>query len=184
MVRTVSQMLAEEGIVTNGAGNYAGFVHRYFEYKGFRTQLAPTSGSMGYGLPAAIAAKLAHPDRPVVNFQGDGCFMMTSQELATAVQYALPIITIVANNGVYGTIRMHQEREYPNRVIGTTLMNPDFAAFARSFGADGYTVEATQDFGPAFDSALRSGKPSVIELKLDPEAISPRRTLSEIRGGR
>jgi acetolactate synthase-1/2/3 large subunit len=184
VVRTVSQMLPEDGIVTNGAGNYAGFVHRYFEYKGYRTQLAPTSGSMGYGLPAAIAAKLAHPDRPVVNFQGDGCFMMTSQELATAVQYALPIVTIVANNGVYGTIRMHQEREYPNRVIGTTLMNPDFAALARSFGADGYTVEATQDFGPAFDSALRSGKPSVIELKLDPEAISPRRTLSEIRGGR
>ena len=184
VVRTVSQMLPEDGIITNGAGNYAGFVHRYFDYKGYRTQLAPTSGSMGYGLPAAIAAKLAHPDRPVVNFQGDGCFMMTSQELATAVQYALPIVTIVANNGVYGTIRMHQEREYPNRVIGTTLMNPDFAAFARSFGADGYTVEETQDFGPAFDSALRSGKPSVIELKLDPEAISPRRTLSEIRGGR
>ena len=184
VVRTVSQMLPEDGIITNGAGNYAGFVHRYFDYKGYRTQLAPTSGSMGYGLPAAIAAKLAHPDRPVVNFQGDGCFMMTSQELATAVQYALPIVTIVANNGVYGTIRMHQEREYPNRVIGTTLMNPDFAAFARSFGADGYTVEETQDFGPAFDSARRSGRPSVIELKLDPEAISPRRTLSEIRGGR
>ena len=109
-------MLPAEGIVTNGAGNYAAFVHRYFEYKGYRTCLAPTSGSMGYGLPAAIAAKLAHPTRPVVNFQGDGDFLMTGQELATAVQYALPIVTIIANNGMYGTIRMHQEREYPSRV--------------------------------------------------------------------
>ena len=184
VVRTVSQMLPEDGIVTNGAGNYAAFVHRYFEYKRYRTQLAPTSGSMGYGLPAAIAAKLAHPTRAVVNFQGDGCFMMTGQELATAVQYALPIVTVIANNGMYGTIRMHQERDYPNRVVGTTLMNPDFAAYARSFGADGTTVEATEDFAPAFEQALRSGKPSVIELKIDPEAISPRKTLSEIRGKR
>ena len=117
----------------------------------------------------------------MVNFQGDGCFLMTGQELATAVQYALPIVTVIANNGVYGTIRMHQERDYPNRVVGTTLMNPDFAAYARSFGADGTTVEATKDFAPAFEQALRSGKPSVIELKIDPEAISPRKTLSEIR---
>ena len=116
VVRTVSATLPENGIVTNGAGNYAAFVHRYFEYKGYRTQLAPTSGSMGYGLPAAIAAKLAHPTRAVVNFQGDGDFLMTGQELATAVQYALPIVTIIANNGMYGTIRMHQEREYPSRV--------------------------------------------------------------------
>ena len=184
VVRTVSQMLPEDGIVTNGAGNYAAFVHRYFEYKRYRTQLAPTSGSMGYGLPAAIAAKLAHPTRPVVNFQGDGCFLMTGQELATAVQYALPIVTVISNNGVYGTIRMHQEREYPGRVVGTTLVNPDFAAYARSFGADGYTVETTAQFAPAFDQALRSGKPSVIELKTDPEAISPRKTLSEIRAGK
>jgi acetolactate synthase-1/2/3 large subunit len=181
VVRTVSRMLPEDGIVTNGAGNYAAFVHRYFEYKRYRTQLAPTSGSMGYGLPAAIAAKLAHPARPVVNFQGDGCFLMTGQELATAVQYALPIVTVIANNGVYGTIRMHQEREYPNRVVGTTLVNPDFAAYARSFGADGYTVETTGEFAPVFERALQAGKPSVIELKLDPEAISPRKTLSEIR---
>src|SRR5262249_30218349 len=107
VVRTVSEMLPEDGIVTNGAGNYAAFVHRYFRYKGYRTQLAPTSGSMGYGIPAAIAAKLAHPRRAVVNFQGDGCFMMTGQELATAVQYSLPIVNIIANNGLYGTIRMH-----------------------------------------------------------------------------
>jgi acetolactate synthase-1/2/3 large subunit len=136
---------------------------------------------MGYGLPAAVAAKLAHPERAVVNFQGDGCFLMTGQELATAVQYGLPIVTIIPNNGLYGTIRMHQEREYPGRVIGTTLMNPDFAAYARSFGADGYTVEATADFAPAFAEALEAAKPSVIELKIDPEAISVRKTLTEVR---
>jgi acetolactate synthase I/II/III large subunit len=181
VVRTVSQMLPEDGIVTNGAGNYAAFVHRYFEYKRYRTQLAPTSGSMGYGLPAAIAAKLAAPLRPVVNFQGDGCFLMTGQEMATAVQYGLPIVTVIANNNVYGTIRMHQEREYPNRVIGTTLINPDFAAYARSFGAEAFTIEDTKDFAPAFRQALAADKPVVIELKLDPEAISPRKTLSEIR---
>lgn len=183
VVRTASAMLPEDAIITNGAGNYAAFVHRYFEYKGYRTELAPTSGSMGYGLPAAVAAKLAHPTRPVINFQGDGCFMMTSQELATAVQYGLPVVSIIANNGMYGTIRMHQEREYPRRVIGTTLVNPDFAAFARSFGAEGFTVEATKDFAPALQSALQSSKPSVIELKLDPEALSPRKTLTEVRQG-
>jgi acetolactate synthase-1/2/3 large subunit len=181
VVRTVSRMLPEDGFVTNGGGNYAAFVHRYFEYKAYRTQLAPTSGSMGYGLPAAIAAKLAHPQRAVVNFQGDGDFLMTGQELATAMQYGLPIVTIIPNNGVYGTIRMHQERDYPDRVIGTTLVNPDFAAFARSFGCDGYTVEETKDFAPIFAQALESNKPSVIELKIDPEAISVRKTLTEVR---
>ncbi len=181
VVRTVSDMLPPDGIVANGAGNYAAFVHRYFQYKGYRTQLAPTSGSMGYGLPAAIAAKLADPMRPVVAFAGDGCFMMTSQELATAVQYGLDIVTIVCNNGMYGTIRMHQERNYPGRVVGTTLVNPDFAAFARSFGAHGETVRQTAEFGPAFERALAAGKPSVIELKIDPEALTPRQTLSQIR---
>src|SRR6185503_15537195 len=176
VIRTVSELLPENGIVTNGAGNFAAFVHRYFEYKGYRTCLAPTSGSMGYGMPAAIAAKLAHPTRPVVNIQGDGDFMMTGQELATAAQYGLPIVTIIANNGMYGTIRMHQEREYPDRIVGTTLVNPDFAAYARSFGADGYTIESTADFAPAFRAALASSKPSVIEVKLDPEALSPRKT--------
>ena len=184
VIRTVSELLPENGIVTNGAGNFAAFVHRYFEYKGYRTCLAPTSGSMGYGMPAAIAAKLAHPTRPVVNVQGDGDFLMTGQELATAVQYALPIVTIIANNGMYGTIRMHQEREYPSRVVGTTLINPDFAAYARSFGAEGYTIEATEDFAPAFRQALASSKPTVIELKLDPEALTARQTLSQIREGR
>jgi acetolactate synthase-1/2/3 large subunit len=181
VMRTVSEMLPQDGIVTNGAGNFAAFVHRYFQYKGYRTCLAPTSGSMGYGLPAAIAAKLAHPTRAVVSVQGDGDFLMTGQELATAAQYGLPIITIIANNGMYGTIRAHQERQYPRRVVGTTLVNPDFAAYARSFGADGYTIEATADFAPAFRSALASTRPSVIELRLDPEALSPRKTLTEIR---
>jgi acetolactate synthase I/II/III large subunit len=181
VVRTVSDLLPENGIITNGAGNFAAFVHRYFQYKTYRTCLAPTSGSMGYGLPAAIAAKLAHPMRAVVNVQGDGDFLMTGQELATAAQYSLPIITIIANNGMYGTIRAHQEREYPRRIVGTTLINPDFAAYARSFGADGYTIEATADFAPAFRQALASNKSSVIELKLDPEALSPRKTLTEVR---
>ncbi|TMJ72252.1 MAG: thiamine pyrophosphate-binding protein [Alphaproteobacteria bacterium] len=181
VMRTVSELLPENGILTNGAGNFAAFVHRYFQYKSYRTCLAPTSGSMGYGLPAAIAAKLAHPTRPVVSVQGDGDFLMTGQELATAAQYALPIVTIIANNGMYGTIRAHQEREYPRRIVGTTLVNPDFAAYARSFGAEGYTIEATADFAPAFSAALASSKPSVIELKLDPEALSPRKTLTETR---
>ncbi len=184
VVRLASEILPEDAIVTNGAGNYAAFLHRYFEYKAYRTQLAPTSGSMGYGLPAAIAAKIAHPERVVVNFQGDGCFLMTGQELATAMQYGLAIVTIIANNGMYGTIRMHQEREYPRRVVGTTLMNPDFAAYARSFGAEGYSIETTADFAPALRRALASNRPAVIELKLDPEAISPRQTLAAIRDRR
>jgi acetolactate synthase-1/2/3 large subunit len=136
---------------------------------------------MGYGLPAAIAAKIAHPTRPVVGVQGDGDFLMTGQELATAVQYDLPTISIIANNGMYGTIRAHQERAYPRRVIGTTLVNPDFAAYAASFGAVGHIIEATRDFAPALRAALISPRPSVIELKLDPEALSPRKTLTEIR---
>lgn len=181
VINTVSDLLPQDGVVANGAGNYAAFVHRYFKYKSYRSQLAPTSGSMGYGLPAAIAAKLAEPTRPVVAFAGDGCFMMTSQELATAVQYGLDIVTIICNNGMYGTIRMHQEKSYPGRVVGTTLVNPDFAAFARSFGAHGETVRHTEEFRPAFERALAAGKPSVIELKIDPEALTPRQSLSQIR---
>ena len=181
VVRTVSELLPENAVVTNGAGNYAGFVHRYFEYKGYRTQLAPTSGSMGYGLPAAIAAALAEPTRPVVCFAGDGCFLMTAQEMATVAQYGLPVIVIVANNGMYGTIRMHQEKHYPGRVAGTTLMNPDFAALARSFGATGERIERTEEFREAFARALAAGRPALIELKTDPEAITPRQTLSQIR---
>ncbi len=181
VMRTVSEMLPDDAIVTNGAGNYAAFLHRYFTYKQFRTCLAPTSGSMGYGLPAAIAAKLAEPKRTVVNFAGDGCFLMTGQEFATCVQYQLPIVTVISNNNMYGTIRMHQEREYPARVIGTTLVNPDFAAYARAFGGHGETVTRTEDFKAAMDRALASGKPAIIELKVDPEAISVRQTITQLR---
>ncbi len=180
-VRVVSERLPETAILASGAGNYSQFVHRYLTYKGFPTSLAPASGSMGYGLPAAIAAKLAFPDRTVVAFAGDGCFMMTAQELATAVQYDLPLIVIVADNGMYGTIRMHQERAYPGRVSGTSLINPDFAAFARSFGADGVTITETAEFARAFEEALTCGRPALIALRLDPEALTPQTTLSAFR---
>ena len=136
---------------------------------------------MGYGVPAAIAAKLVHPGRTVVSFAGDGCFLMTGQEFATAVQYRVPAIFIVVNNGMYGTIRMHQERSFPGRVYGADLHNPDFAAYARAFGGFGATVEKTEEFAGAFEAARASGLPAVLELRLDPEAITPRQTLSEIR---
>jgi acetolactate synthase-1/2/3 large subunit len=184
VMRTVSRMLPDDAIVTNGAGNYAAFLHRYFEYKTYRSGLAPTSGSMGYGLPAAIAAKLAAPARTVVNFAGDGCFMMTCQELATAMQYGLAIVTVLVNNGMYGTIRMHQEREYPARVLGTELTNPDFAALARSFGAHGETVLKTEEFAPALERAIASGKAAIIEVRTDPEAIAVRQTISGLRAAR
>ncbi|GMB80631.1 thiamine pyrophosphate-binding protein [Shinella zoogloeoides] len=174
----------EDTIFTNGAGNYATWVHRFHRFRRFGTQAAPTSGSMGYGLPAAVAAKQLHPEREVICFAGDGCFMMHGQEFATAVRYKLPIITVVVNNGIYGTIRMHQEREYPGRVSATDLTNPDFAALAVAYGGHGETVEKTEDFAAAFLRARASGKPSIIEVKLDPEAITPTRTLSDIRSGK
>ncbi|MGE0116392.1 MAG: thiamine pyrophosphate-binding protein [Dongiaceae bacterium] len=175
------QRLPPDAILTNGAGNYTAWVHRFYQYRRFRTQLAPTSGAMGYGLPAALAAKAVHPERAVVCFAGDGCFLMTGQELATAVQHDLAVIIVVVNNGMYGTIRMHQEREYPERPIGTDLMNPDFAALARAYGAHGERVETTAQFAPAFERAAASGKPALLELRLDPEAITPRMGLSQIR---
>ena len=168
-------------IITNGAGNYTAWVHRYYPYRGFRTQVAPTSGAMGYGVPAAVAAKAVHPDRTVISWNGDGCFMMNGQELATAVQHDLPVIFVVVNNGMYGTIRMHQERHYPDRVIGTELKNPDFAALARAYGALGETVNRTEEFAPAFERARAAGKPSLIEIRIDPEALTPRQSLSQIR---
>jgi len=173
--------LPEGTIVTNGAGNYAGWVHRFYQYTGFRTQLAPTSGAMGYGVPSAIAAKAVHPDRTVISFSGDGCFLMNGQELATAAQYRLPVVFIVVNNGMYGTIRMHQEREYPERVHGTTLQNPDFAALARAYGLHGETVERTADFEPALRRAQASGTAALIEIRIDQDAITTRTTLSAIR---
>jgi acetolactate synthase-1/2/3 large subunit len=177
----LESVLPEDAILTNGAGNYATWVHRFHRFRRFATQGAPTSGSMGYGTPAAVAAKATFPERTVVAFAGDGCFMMNGQEFATAVQYDLPIIVVVVNNGIYGTIRMHQEREYPGRVEATDLRNPDFAALARAYGGHGETVETTDAFAPAFERAKASGKPAIIEIKLDPEAITPARTLTDIR---
>lgn len=173
--------LPEDAIVTNGAGNYSGWVQRFYQYTGFRTQLAPTNGAMGYGVPAGVAAKVVHPGRMVVSFSGDGCFLMNGQELATAVQYGLAVLFIVVNNGMYGTIRMHQEREYPARVYATALNNPDFSALARAYGLHGETVEKTADFEAAFERAVASGKPALLELRIDPNVISTRTSLAAIR---
>ena len=181
VIRWLSEHLPEDTIVAGGAGNFAGWLHRHFRYKGFRTQLGSTNGSMGYGYPAAVAAKLAEPKRTVLGLCGDGDFLMTGQEIATAAQYGADFVALVVNNGLYGTIRMHQEREYPGRVFGTELKNPDFAAYARAFGGHGETVERTEDFAAAFERASRSGKPAIIELKIDPDAITPAATLSAIR---
>ncbi|MBB6178600.1 thiamine pyrophosphate-binding protein [Pseudorhizobium flavum] len=172
---------AEDAIFANGAGNYATWVHRFHRFRKFNTQAAPTSGSMGYGLPAAVAAKQLFPEREVICFAGDGCFMMHGQEFITAVRYNLPIITVLVNNGTYGTIRMHQEREYPGRVSATDLVNPDFVAFAKAYGGHGELVEKTEGFAAAFERARASGKPAIIEVKLDAEAITPTRTLTQIR---
>ncbi len=173
--------LPENAIICNGAGNFATWMHRFHRFRRYNTQAAPTSGSMGYGLPAGVGAKSVFPDREVIVWAGDGDFLMHGQEFSTAVQYDLAVIVVILNNGIYGTIRMHQEREYPGRVSGTMLKNPDFAAYARAFGGHGETVEKTEDFAPAFERARRSGKPAIIEVKLDPEAITPTRTLSDIR---
>ncbi|HEY9281795.1 MAG TPA: thiamine pyrophosphate-binding protein [Eoetvoesiella sp.] len=173
--------LPDDAIMANGAGNYATWLHRFHPFKRYGTQLAPTSGSMGYGLPAAVAAKRMQPEKTVVCFAGDGCFMMHGQEFATAVQYQLPIIVIIIDNGMYGTIRMHQERHYPGRVSATALRNPDFAAYAQAFGGYGERVETTEQFGPAFQRAIASGQPAILHCIIDPETISPATTLEKIR---
>jgi acetolactate synthase-1/2/3 large subunit len=177
----IEENVGKDAIFTNGAGNYATWVHRFHRFQGYNTQSAPTSGSMGYGLPAAVAAKQIFPEREVICFAGDGCFMMHGQEFITAVRYNLPIITVLVNNGIYGTIRMHQERDYPGRVSGTDLVNPDFKAFAEAYGGHGELVTKTEDFAAAFERARASGKASIIEVQLDPEAITPARTLTQIR---
>jgi len=182
IVTWLGKRLPEDAILTNGAGNYSGWLHRFFRFRRYGTQLAPTSGTMGYGMPAAIAAKLRHPERIVVAFAGDGCFQMTSQEFATAMQYGAAIVVVIVDNGIHGTIRMHQEREYPGRSIATDLANPDFAALARAHGGHGEWVKETAEFAPAFERALASAKPAVIAIKFDPEAISTSATLSSIRG--
>ena len=173
--------LPDDAIMCNGAGNYATWLHRFHPFKRYGTQLAPTSGSMGYGLPAAVAAKRIDPSKMVVCFAGDGCFMMHGQEFATAVQYQLPIIVILIDNGMYGTIRMHQERHYPGRLSATALQNPDFSAYAQAFGGHGERVETTAQFAPAFERAVASQKPAILHCLIDPETISPSTTLEAIR---
>ncbi|MCD9229027.1 thiamine pyrophosphate-binding protein [Ralstonia pseudosolanacearum] len=179
------ERLPRNAILTNGAGNYATWLHRFYQYgplaAGSRTQLAPTSGAMGYGAPAAVAAKIACPQTPVICLAGDGCFLMNGQELATAMQYDAPVIFIVVNNGMYGTIRMHQERAYPEHVSGTELRNPDFAALARAYGAEGHTVRSLEGFQAAVEAALAAPVATVIEVQTDPEIISPRATLQSLR---
>jgi acetolactate synthase-1/2/3 large subunit len=181
IVRWLRDALPDEAIICTGAGNFSGFVQRYFRFRGWRTQVAPINGSMGYGTPAAIGAQCAYPDRTVVSFNGDGDFLMNGQELATALQYELPIIYVVVNNGMYGTIRMHQEREYPERVYATALRNPDFAALARAHGALGFTVERTEQFRDAFIEAQRARRTALIECRVDPQAITTATTLDAIR---
>jgi acetolactate synthase I/II/III large subunit len=173
VVGWLSEHLRDDAIVANGAGNYTVWLHRYYRYRRPRTELAPTSGAMGYGVPAAIAAKLRYPEREVVAFAGDGCFLMYPQELATAVQHGANVVMIVVNNGVYGTIRMHQERRYPGRIVATQLVNPDFVALARSFGAYGERVESTSAFADAYRRAVEAGRPAVLELRVDPDQLSP-----------
>jgi acetolactate synthase-1/2/3 large subunit len=172
VVTWLRDRLPKDAIVCNGAGNYAGWIHRHHRFHSFAAQLAPTSGSMGYGVPAAVMAKRQHPDRVVVAFAGDGCFLMNGQEFATPVQYDAPLIVVVIDNAQYGTIRMHQERDYPGRVVGTQLKNPDFALYAKAFGGHGERVERTEDFAPAFERALASGKPAILHCLVDQRALS------------
>jgi acetolactate synthase I/II/III large subunit len=186
VVKTLQRLLPEDTVFTNGAGNFAGWLHRYCRHPGLqhhgRTQLAPTSGAMGYGVPAAVAAALLHPERWVVNLAGDGDFLMTGQELATATGYgAKKLISVVVDNGTYGTIRMHQEREYPGRVSGSDLFNPDFAALARAYGWRAETMDKTADFEPALQRAIEAGVPTLLHLKLDSDVSTSRSTLTAIR---
>jgi acetolactate synthase-1/2/3 large subunit len=178
----LQKVLPENAIITNGAGNYTAWIHRFYRYRQYGTQLAPTAGSMGYGVPASVAAKLRMPEREVIAFAGDGCFLMNGQEFATAVQYGANIVCIVVNNSMLGTIRMHQERHYPGRVSNTGLINPDFASYAEAFGGYGEVVECTEEFPAALQRARDSAKPAILELRVDPEALTPGKSLSEIRG--
>jgi acetolactate synthase-1/2/3 large subunit len=186
VIKTIQRLAPADTVYTNGAGNYSGWLHRFCRYHGMqhagRTQLAPTSGAMGYGVPAAVAAALLYPERTVVNIAGDGDFLMTGQELATATGYgAKRLISVVVDNGTYGTIRMHQEREYPGRVSGSDLFNPDFAALAEAFGWRSARVSDTAGFAPAFAAALESGRPTLLHLKLDADVSTSRSSLQAIR---
>jgi acetolactate synthase I/II/III large subunit len=181
IMRWLRDRLPDDAIVTSDAGNFSGWPNRFLQYRRPGRQLGPTSGAMGYGVPAAVAAKLVHPDRLVVGFCGDGGFMMTGQELATAMLEGTGPIILVFNNSMYGTIRMHQERRFPGRAIGTALKNPDFVALAHAYGAFGTSITSTADFAPAFEEAASGSRTAIIELKMDPEMITTRTTLSEIR---
>jgi acetolactate synthase-1/2/3 large subunit len=181
VINHLSEQLPDDAVITNGAGNYASWIHRFWKFKHYGSQVAPTSGSMGYGLPAAIAAKLNDPSRVVVAFAGDGCFQMTLQELGTAIQAEANVIILLIDNGMYGTIRMHQEKTFPGRESATTLVNPDFAALAQSYGALASTVEKDDDFPAALEAALQAKTPSLIHIKISPEAITPTTTLSQLR---
>ncbi len=181
ILRIVRERLPADAIITSGAGNFAQWVQRYYPFRRFPTQIAPCNGAMGYGIPAGVAAKLVHPERPVVTFVGDGGFLMTGSEIATAVQFGLAPVILVVNNGIFGTIRAHQEHDFPGRVSGTELRNPDFARYAEALGAFGARVRRTEEFAPAFEKALSAGRAAVLDIHLDPEAISPRTTLSRIR---
>jgi acetolactate synthase-1/2/3 large subunit len=175
------ERLPENTIICNGAGNFSGWWHRYWRYGPMPTQLAPTSGTMGYGVPAAVAAALRFKDRPVVAVAGDGDFLMNGQELATAAQYGADVVVIVVDNGSYGTIRMHQERDYPERISGTALSNPDFAALARAYGGSAVSVEKTADFAPALDEALQRTGIRLLHCKTDVEQITNATTISKLR---
>ena len=175
------ELLPRDTVMTNGAGNFSGWIHRYWQYEDFRSQIAPTNGAMGYGVPAGVAAKIACPDKLVVSVSGDGCFLMNGQEIATAIQYNLKILFIVFDNGMYGTIRMHQERDYPSHVYGTTLKNPDFAALAKAYGLHAETVTSTRDIRGAIKRCIDQNSASLIHIKVDPEAITTRTTLTAIR---
>ncbi|EJL83500.1 thiamine pyrophosphate-dependent enzyme, possible carboligase or decarboxylase [Herbaspirillum sp. CF444] len=183
--KQMQRILNQDAILTNGAGNYTAWAHRYYQFSQPKSQLAPTSGAMGYGVPAAIAAKLCFPARQVICLAGDGCFLMTSQELATAVLHRLGIVFLIFNNGMYATIRMHQEKNYPGRVMATDLNNPDFVAYAKSFGLDGCAIDKTEQFEAALEKALHisssTSMPYLIEIRLDREMLTPRATLSGLR---
>ena len=177
----LNENIDTDTIVCNGAGNFSSWANRFYRYRELGTLLGPTSGTMGFGLPAALAAKLEYPERTVISFSGDGDFLMTGQEFGTAIQYGANIIVLVGNNSMYGTIRMHQERDYPGRVSGTGLVNPDFAAYANAFGGFGAIVKKTEEFPNAFEAAKLSNKPAIIEIRVDPDAISPSTTLKKLR---
>jgi len=181
VMEVVRNRLPADAIITSDAGNFSGWLNRYYQFSRYPSLLGPIAGSMGYCVPAAVSAKLLHPERTVVGFVGDGGFLMAGQELATAVQFRANVVLCVINNGMYGTIRAHQERHYPGRYIATDLKNPDFAAYAHAFGAYGETVSATSDFAQAFERALKAGVPAVLDLRVDPEQITPRTTLTAMR---